>query len=97
MSEPVTRHLLISGRVQGVGYRVSLVAMASQLGLKGWVRNRRDGSVEAVIQGDEKAVEDLCAWALTGPPNARVDEVQSSEADSANLGPYVGFHVRADG
>jgi len=97
MSEPVTRHLLISGRVHGVGYRVSLVAIATQLGLKGWVRNRRDGRVEAVIQGEEKAVEDLCAWALTGPPNARVDEVQSSEADSANRGPYVGFHVRADG
>jgi acylphosphatase len=96
MSSTITRHLLISGRVQGVAYRVSMAAMAQQLGVKGWVRNRGDGSVEALAQGDEKAVEDLTAWAHQGPPNARVDAVKSSEAGANQQGPFAGFHVRAD-
>ena len=96
MSQIVTRRLLISGRVQGVGYRVSLVAVAEQLGLKGWVRNRRDGGVEAVIQGEAKAVEDLAAWAQQGPPHARVEQVQGSDVATEDSGPFVGFHVRAD-
>ena len=52
----VTRHLQISGRVQGVGFRYSMQREAARLGLTGWVRNRRDGSVEALVQGDEAAV-----------------------------------------
>lgn len=91
------RHLRITGRVQGVGYRASLVGVAEQLGLKGWVRNCRDGSVEAVAQGTAQAVEDLAAWAQQGPPHARVDQVQASEATEEHHGPYAGFHVRADG
>ncbi|HEY4370575.1 MAG TPA: acylphosphatase [Burkholderiales bacterium] len=97
MSDAVTRHLRITGRVQGVGYRASLVAMAQQLGLKGWVRNCRDGSVEAVVQGTQKAADDLAAWAHHGPPHARVDRVQENEGGEGNQGPFAGFHVRADG
>jgi len=96
MSETVTRHLRITGRVQGVGYRASLMGVAEQLGLKGWVRNCRDGSVEAVVQGTPQAVQDLSAWAQQGPPHARVDEVEMSQAEAEHSGPFVGFHVRAD-
>ena len=97
MSEPVTRHLRISGRVQGVGYRASLMGVAEQLGLKGWVRNCRDGSVEAVVQGPAQAVEDLGAWARQGPPHARVEQVKMSPAEEQHCGPYAGFHIHADG
>jgi acylphosphatase len=69
------RHLSIHGRVQGVGYRWSLCAEAEALGLRGWVRNRRDGSVEALLQGLPEAVEKLTAWAQQGPPAARVERV----------------------
>ena len=102
MSEIVTHRLRISGRVQGVGYRVSLLATAQQLGLKGWVRNRLDGSVEAVAQGDARAVADLTAWAHQGPPSARVAQVKSSPVSAQDqdaqdaLGPFAGFHVRGD-
>jgi acylphosphatase len=71
----VTRHLRISGRVQGVGFRYSLLAEAKARGLGGWVRNRRDGSVEALLQGEEAAVEAVIAWARRGPAGARVDSL----------------------
>ena len=97
MSDKITRRLRIKGRVHGVGYRMSLLAMAEQLALKGWTRNRRDGSVEALVQGEAAAIEDLIAWARQGPPNARVDEVESLEAGADEQGPFAGFHIRADG
>ncbi len=71
----LTRRLTIYGRVQGVGFRWSLCAEARASGLKGWVRNRRDGSVEALIVGTPEAVEALTAWAYRGPPSARVERV----------------------
>lgn len=72
------KRLFITGRVQGVGYRDWLVGEAKALGLVGWVRNRRDGSVEAVAAGD--AVDALVARAWRGPMMARVDGVAVSEA-----------------
>jgi acylphosphatase len=72
----VTRRLSIRGRVQGVGYRDALCDEARASGVSGWVRNRLDGSVEALLQGPAARVEALIAWARTGPPAARVDEVQ---------------------
>ena len=65
----------IRGRVQGVGYRDAMVDVASAAGVCGWVRNRGDGSVEALIQGEDAAVQKLLAWCRRGPPAARVTEI----------------------
>jgi acylphosphatase len=75
-------HLSIHGRVQGVGFRDALSLQALRHGVDGWVRNRRDGSVEAVIQGDARAVETLIRWAHHGPPAARVDQVDARPANA---------------
>jgi len=74
-----TRRLLIYGRVQGVFYRGWSVATARGLGLRGWVRNRRDGSVEMLVEGDEENVMTMIARCREGPPAARVDRVESAE------------------
>jgi len=71
----LTRRLTIHGRVQHVGFRWALSAQATALGLSGWVRNRRDGSVEALIYGHPEAVESITEWAWHGPPGARVERV----------------------
>lgn len=75
----VAKRLLISGRVQGVNYREAMRHKAERLGVTGWVRNRRDGGVEAVVDGEKEAVEAIIAWARRGPPSARVTDVQVSE------------------
>jgi acylphosphatase len=72
--------LIISGRVQGVWFRASTREVAQRLGVIGWVRNTPDGSVETHIQGDDEAVEQMLAWCRQGPPGARVDYVDISEA-----------------
>jgi acylphosphatase len=66
----------VTGRVQGVGYRESCVRVARALGLSGWVRNRDDGSVEALAQGPVDALAKLRAWMLAGPALARVDGLE---------------------
>lgn len=76
MSDAVCRRLRIHGLVQGVGFRYSLHREAVRLELAGWVRNRRDGTVEAVVSGPGPAVEALVAWAHRGPPSARVTKVE---------------------
>ena len=87
----ITRRLRITGRVQGVGFRYALEHEARRLGLAGWVRNRSDGSVEAVAQGEGDAIEALIAWARQGPP-ARTSE--RSEITAAEDAPYSGFELR---
>ena len=72
----IARRLLIRGRVQGVGYRFALIDAATARGVAGWVCNRRDGAVEALVQGDAAAVEAVVAWCRRGPPAAQVDEVE---------------------
>ena len=90
MSGRVTQHLAIRGRVQGVGFRYSMVEEARSLGVAGWVRNRRDGSVEAVIQGGEAAVAALRQWTERGPRGAEVSEVVATPAD----GEFSAFELR---
>jgi len=71
--------VIVTGRVQGVGYRASTVDEAYRLGLTGWVRNLADGSVELEAQGDEPRVAALIAWCADGPPAARVTGVTVDE------------------
>jgi acylphosphatase len=87
-----TQRLLIHGRVQGVWFRESMRSEAERLGVTGWVRNRPDGTVEAVVQGSVKAVDALITWARSGPPLARVERIILSETH----GHYSIFEKRAD-
>lgn len=85
-----TRSLRITGRVQGVGFRMYMARKARELGVTGWVRNRRDGSVEATVQGTPAAVEAIIAWAQRGPSSAVVSEVTITEG----RGEYAAFETR---
>lgn len=76
----IARRLVVRGRVQGVGYRYAMVEAAQARGVAGWVRNRRDGTVEAFVQGEAHAVEAIVAWCRRGPPAARVTEVDAADA-----------------
>lgn len=89
--ENIRVHLIIEGRVQGVWFRESTRREAASLKLTGWVRNRRDGTVEAVVEGPAPAVERLVSWCRKGPPAARVtgvrreDEVWRGEFDDFDI------------
>ena len=82
MPEPVFR-LKIFGVVQGVGYRWSMVQEARRLGVRGGVRNRRDGSVEAIVAGPRKALDQIIDWARKGPPSAAVTRVDVLPGEGA--------------
>lgn len=90
----VTRHLLITGHVQGVGYRASMVQAAERLGVTGWVRNREDGRVEACAWGPEQAVQALIDWAHQGPARAQVERVVVGNVPDGGEAPQ-GFAQRA--
>jgi acylphosphatase len=81
------KHLHIVGSVQGVGFRESMRAKAHELDISGWVRNCRDGSVEAVIAGNAAAVQRMIAWAQHGPSVARIERVEVNDAE----GEFTGF------
>lgn len=89
-----TVHLRIEGRVQGVGYRAFVEREAARLGLSGWVRNRHDGSVEAVLQGAPAAVDAMIGLCRSGPPASRVERV---EIVGEGVGAFDGFDVRPTG
>ena len=84
------RHVVVHGRVHGVGFRAWAERAALTCGLEGWVRNRRDGTVEALLQGEADAVRRVVEWARLGPPAARVDTL--SERD-----PEPGLEARCEG
>jgi acylphosphatase len=81
----VHRHVVIRGRVQGVGYRAWTEVTAIERGLQGWVRNRRDGAVEAVFDGAEDEVAAMVAECRRGPPGARVDAIDQREATTDEI------------
>ncbi len=85
----LARRLLIEGRVQGVGYRDWMVATARRMGLHGWVRNRTDGAVEALVAGPSAAIEAMLEACREGPPAARVNAINATPADHPGI---PGFH-----
>ncbi len=85
MTHDVIVHLVVHGRVQGVGYRAFAEHQARTRGLHGWVRNCRDGTVEAVLAGGSAAVEDMIAACRRGPPGSRVDAINRTAGDGAAL------------
>lgn len=84
MSQAILQ-VAIRGRVQGVGYRAWVESQAIACGLEGWVRNRRDGSVEALLAGPHEHVVALVALCRQGPPSSRVDSVTSEAASEDEL------------
>ena len=78
--------------MQGVGFRDALCGEAQERGIAGWVRNRTDGSVEALVQGSPEQVAELIAWARRGPPASRVDDVRVEASDDEPA--HAGFERR---
>lgn len=87
----IRRRVLVAGRVQGVFYRDSCRTLARQAGVSGWARNRPDGAVEVVLEGQPEAVERMVAWCRGGPPQALVTSVKLTEEEPEGLS---GFSVR---
>jgi len=77
-------HIKISGLVHGVSFRSSMAWLASDMGVRGWVRNLPDGTVEAFLEGDERRVKRIVDWAKFGPPRARVDRLEVEPATPRN-------------
>ena len=84
------RHLMVVGRVQGVGFRHGMGRKAAEFGIRGWVRNRLDGRVEAMIQGTPDAVAAMIAWARHGPRSAVVERVEVEPGE----GEYDAYEMR---
>ncbi|MCA2998108.1 MAG: acylphosphatase [Rhodocyclaceae bacterium] len=85
----ISVHMLITGRVQGVGFRESMRLVAQALDITGWVRNLADASVEAVVQGEETAVDRLVGWCHNGPPGASVRFVEANLIETSET--YIAF------
>ena len=89
-------HLFVSGRVQGVGFRMFTKIKAESLGLSGWARNLKDGRVEAMFVGSEEKIEKMLSWLKQGSPLARVEEVRIEEKKAVRKDPFFGqFEIRA--
>ena len=88
----IRAHLLIQGRVQGVGFRANARRMANRLNLRGWVRNMRNGDVEILVEGPEVEVDRLIAWCHRGPTSAYVSKVNVEKTEATNK--FDGFAVK---
>jgi len=89
--EKVRVRVIVEGRVQGVLFRYHTEEMALKLGVNGWVRNRRDGNVEAVFEGDKEQVDQIIQWCHHGPPHAKVTKVHSNW--EAYTGEFYDFSI----
>lgn len=88
MSSVVCKRLLVTGKVQGVGFRASTLREATRIaGLRGWVRNLPDGRVEIMVQGDQSKVHELVEWSYSGPPASQVANV---EVEDTRVEPALG-------
>ncbi|GAA3911917.1 acylphosphatase [Microbacterium invictum] len=83
-------HVIVHGDVQGVGYRYTMRMVAREAGVHGWVRNRRDGTVEAEVEGTDVQVDEVLAWMAEGPPGSRVASAQVTDAEATGA---RGFEV----
>jgi len=88
----IRAHLLIQGRVQGVGYRANARRRANRLNLRGWVRNLRNGDVEILVEGPEVEVDRLIVWCHRGPTSAYVSKVNVEKTEATNK--FDGFAVK---
>ncbi len=88
MAETIRRRAVISGEVQGVNFRSATEGEASRAGLAGWVRNRDDNTVEAVLEGESDAVERMLEWCRSGPSSASVEDVEVSEEEPEGLAEF---------
>jgi len=92
MSEKKAVHLIISGRVQGVFFRMETQRTAEHLGVGGWVKNLPNGTVEAIFEGETDKVDQAVDWCKKGPPNASVSDVAINEIDYT--GGYGSFSIQ---
>ena len=91
MENKVRAHAIISGRVQGVFFRMETKRAADRIGVYGWVRNLRDGTVDAIFEGNQDQVDTILAWCKEGPPNAQVSDVKLDWQDYS--GEFSGFDI----
>lgn len=91
MEEKIRVHAIISGRVQGVFFRMETQRAARRFGVCGWVRNRRDGTVEALFEGDKDRVDAILDWCKQGPPHAHVTDVKVDRREFA--GEFETFEI----
>jgi len=77
-------HLLVTGKVQGVFFRQALKVVAKKNNVLGWVRNLKDGRVEAILEGDNKSIDSVIEWTRIGPANSRVDDIVVSNEEFKN-------------
>ena len=92
MSEKIRKHVYLSGKVQGVGFRASARRKAKEIGVKGWVRNLFDGRVEAVVEGSEARVNKMVSYLRNGPGFAQVEDIDIHNEDYT--GDFKNFRVK---
>ena len=92
MKDKIRAHAIISGRVQGVFFRMETMRAAQRIGVSGWVRNLRDGTVEAVFEGDKTRVDAILDWCKQGPPHAHVTDVKVDWEEYT--GEFDGFEIK---